>query len=85
MPELKDTELRILLLALRMSAGWGRTNYPVTLSYRVIKKRTGRQSAAISAALASLSERGLIHMVPTSRTQQAHIPKELPSECEQHI
>jgi len=62
LPTLKDTELRILLVVLRKTVGWNRPDAPVILSYQRLKATTGRESEAISKALASLSSKGLIHM-----------------------
>ena len=64
--DLTDTEARVLLVLLRRTAGWGRPNDEVTISYRDLKRLTGRQSEAISRALKSLQARGLIHS-PISR------------------
>lgn len=61
MPTLRDTELRVLLVLLRQTVGWQREGKAVILSYRFLKAQTGRQSAAIAAALKSLRKRGLIH------------------------
>ena len=73
MPALKDTELRILLVVLRQTAGWksdrmaGTATHNTTthkrrdwLSHRQLCRRTGRGSDAVSRAVASLTAAGLI-------------------------
>ena len=70
MPRLKDTELRILLVVLRQTAGWKsdraetstnrRTKHRDWLSHRQLCRRTGRGSGAVSAAVASLTASGMI-------------------------
>ena len=68
MPTLKDTELRILLVVLRQTAGWrsDRLAEGVShkrrdwLSHRQLCRRTGRGSDAVSGAVASLTASGLI-------------------------
>ena len=73
MPALKDTELRILLVVLRQTAGWksdrlaGTGTHNTTthkrrdwLSHRQLCRRTGRGSDAVSRAVASLTAAGLI-------------------------
>lgn len=67
MPDLKDTELRVLLVVLRQTVGWNRPNRAVVLSFRRLKSLTGRHSEAISKALSSLQAKGLIH-TPSHRT-----------------
>jgi hypothetical protein len=64
MPDLKDTELRLLLVVLRQTVG--RRNPDGTpkerdwLSHSQLKARTGRASEAVSDAVAALVRRGLI-------------------------
>jgi hypothetical protein len=59
LPTLKDTELRILLLVARQTVGRG--GKPMDwLAHSQLKTRTGRASEAISAALDSLIQRGLL-------------------------
>lgn len=74
LPELKDTELRVLLVLIRQTLGWNRPTRPVILSYRTLKARTGRESEAIAKAIRSLRTRGLIHTTGSS----AHKPVRLP-------
>ncbi|MHB8636726.1 MAG: hypothetical protein ACYC96_09670 [Fimbriimonadaceae bacterium] len=61
MPELKDTELRVLLVLIRQTIGWRREGRVAVLSYRTLMRQTGRSSEAIGNALKSLKARGLIH------------------------
>ncbi len=67
MPTLKDTEFRLLLLAVRQTRGWqdartgGRKERDwITRSQRIAK--TGRNSAALSRALEVLVQRELIEV-----------------------
>jgi len=68
MPSLRDTELRVLLVVLRQTWGWradrlaggGRHKQRDWLSHRQLCRRTGRGSDAVSGAVASLTESGLI-------------------------
>lgn len=83
LPELKDTELRVLLVLLRQTTGWSRDGRAVTPSYRLLMKRTGRHSEAVAGALKSLKAKGLIHSSRTKLPKSIRFPKELPSESEQ--
>lgn len=65
MPLLRDTELRVLLSVLRQSTGWNRDGEAVIVSYATLKRKTGRESAAIARALRGLQARGLIHVSPS--------------------
>jgi hypothetical protein len=64
LPTLKDTELRVLLIVLRATAGWrdrkGRAKARDWISHRQLVKRTGRRSAAVSGAVDRLVRRGLL-------------------------
>ncbi len=60
MPELSDTELRVLLAVIRRTTGWGREGRAVVLRYRELKAVTGRHSEAISKAVKGLSESSLL-------------------------
>lgn len=68
MPALKDTELRVLLVVLRQTAGWrsdrldpgGPRKRRDWLSHRQLCRRTGRGSGAVSAAVSSLVNTGLL-------------------------
>jgi len=62
MPELRDTELRVLLVLLRETTGWNRGGQAVSLPYRLLARRTGRHSEALVSAVASLERRGLVHL-----------------------
>lgn len=63
LPTLKDTELRVILLLIRQTSGWNREDRAVLLTYNSLMRRTGRKSEALSLALRSLKQRGLIHSV----------------------
>lgn len=80
LPSLKDTELRVLLVILRQTAGWNKTGAATILSYRQLKKRTGRESEAIAKAIRDLEARGLIHR-PTAKGFRS--PKWTEPEIEQ--
>jgi hypothetical protein len=80
LPELKDTELRVLLVVLRATTGWHREGRWVVLSYKVLMERTGRHSEAIAAALISLERRGFIHR---SQLTVQRKPKSKPSQTEE--
>lgn len=67
LPDLKDTELRLLLLLLRDSAGWNRPERVVRLTYSQLRTRSGRANEALAAAISALSDRQLLHTFP-SRT-----------------
>lgn len=65
LPKLSDTAWRVLVVIVRQSLGWqgvvvSDRRHRERLSQRQLKKRTGRQSAAISAAIEQLSLRSLI-------------------------
>jgi hypothetical protein len=68
MPALRDTELRVLLVVLRQTLGRREPRGDGTwaarrrdwLSHAQLRRRTGRGSEAVSAAIAALVERGFI-------------------------
>jgi len=64
LPTLRDTELRVLLVVIRQTAGWrdaqGRSKARDWLSHGQLTRRTGRRSAAVSGAVDGLVTRGLI-------------------------
>lgn len=65
MPKVSDSEWRILSVVCRQTLGWrdadsGNRKTRDWLSQNQLKRKTGRQSAAISRALASLIDRGLV-------------------------
>lgn len=66
-PELKDTELRLMLILIRQTFGWHSPTAVVRLSFAELTVRTGRKKSAVVAAVASLEARGLIHTVPPSQ------------------
>ncbi len=79
MPNLRDTELRVLLALVRATMGWNREGRSVPMTYRRLILLTGRRSEAVGKALASLSERGLIH---TPDAGARRFPKPRASESE---
>jgi len=60
-PNLKDTELRILLILIRQTSGWHRDNQTILLTYRTLMARSGRGHDAVSRSLRTLRDLGLIH------------------------
>ncbi len=66
LPKLKDTELRLILVFLRQTTGWNREGEARVFSYKTLIEKTGRRSEAVSLALKSLKERGLIHITKDS-------------------
>lgn len=63
MPSLRDTEWRLLCVIVRQTVGWSQGGKPKArdwMSQRQLMKKTGRNSAALSAALRQLVGRGLI-------------------------
>ena len=86
LPDLKDTELRILLVLIRATSGWNREGAALILSYRTLQTRTGRGSEAVSRALASLKAKRLIHTPTAQRKYAPAKPKQdLPkSEAQQY-
>ncbi|WP_394796298.1 hypothetical protein [Armatimonas sp.] len=78
MPKLKDTELRVLLLVARQTIG--RSGKEVDwLAHSQLRKRTGRASEAVSAAVDSLIQKGLLEVVtltgerlPTPEARRFH-------------
>jgi hypothetical protein len=86
MPDLKDTELRLLLTLTRATVGWNRENRSVIMSYRTLTRKTGRSSEALAKAVASLRTRGLIHTPRASKHDPIRLADEDPLESEQrHI
>lgn len=80
MPELSDTELRVLLAVIRRTTGWGREGRAVVLRYREMKAITGRHSEAISRAVKGLSESGYVTRVGTHPAHRK--PKRIASTSE---
>lgn len=60
LPLLKDTELRVLLVVLRQTRVATRNRDSAWLSHRELCRRTGRASEAVSAAVETLSRKGLL-------------------------
>jgi hypothetical protein len=63
MPSLKDTEWRLLCVIVRQTEGWSQNGKPKArdwMSQRQLMQKTGRNSAALSAALRQLVGRGLV-------------------------
>lgn len=58
MPLLGDTEWRMLCVIVRVTFGWQKSED--WLSHSQLKRRTGRESAAVSRAVDILVKRGLI-------------------------
>jgi hypothetical protein len=79
MPTLKDTEWRLLIVIGRQTLGWGTTGRTRKakdwLSQRQLMARTGRNSAALSAALDTLVKRQLV-----SASDQNGYPLSTPEE-----
>jgi hypothetical protein len=79
LPTLRDTELRVLLIIIRQTAGWrdhkGRSKARDWISHGQFVRRTGRKSAAVSGAIARLVRRGLI-VVEDSAGQSLATPQE---------
>lgn len=82
LPELRDTELRILLHLIRQTAGWQREGKEVRLTYRQLMEATGRRSEAVASALASLRSRGLIHVAGPHAGKSPRPPKRTEPETE---
>lgn len=66
LPKLRDTELRIIAIVVRETIGRsdpaGGRQKRAWLTQEMLKKRTGRQSAAISRAIDVLCQSGLIEV-----------------------
>lgn len=60
LPDLKDTELRVLLTLYRFTKGWRVPQEHAFLTYRLLAKRTGRQPLAISKAIRNLEKKGYV-------------------------
>lgn len=83
LPELKDTELRLLLVIVRQTLGWQREGRPVIISYRTLMKRTGRGSEAVSKAIRALHARGVIHSPHAKRQRPIRFLDKHASKTEQ--
>ena len=61
MPRITDTEWRVLCVVIRQTLGWNNDGPSSDwLSHSQLKRRTGRESAAISSAIAKLCDAGLL-------------------------
>src|SRR6266404_747997 len=64
MPTLRDTEWRVLCTVVRQTLGWhsaaGKRKTSDWLTQSQLKRRTGRESAAVSQAIESLVRKGLL-------------------------
>ena len=70
-PPLKDTELRLLLILIRQTAGWNNENRQAMLTYRTLSRLSGRKTEALQGAVRSLRAQGLIHS-PTREYAKDH-------------
>ena len=74
LPELRDTELRVLLVIVRQTLGWqddtnpGRRKERDWLTQSQLMHRTGRASEAVARAIDGLVRRGLIDVLDRSGT-----------------
>ncbi len=66
LPTLKDTELRVLLVVLRQTHVARQERASVWMTSGELRRRTGRASEAVSAAIGSLSNRGLLAVTDES-------------------
>ncbi len=72
LPQLNDTEFRVLLIICRQTLGWienaatGRRKAEDWISYSQLIEKTGRNRQAISQALKKLKAKELIHVVSAS-------------------
>ena len=86
MPTLRDTELRVLLIVVRQTAGWQTGTDPAQrkerdwLTQSQLMRRTGRASGAVSRAVDVLVQAGLIHV-----TDRAGAPLKTPAERRRHL
>ena len=86
MPMLRDTELRVLLIVVRQTAGWqagpgsNQRKDRDWLSQSQLRRRTGRANGAVSRAVEALVKRGLVHV-----TDRAGKPMNTPEERRRHL
>jgi hypothetical protein len=75
LPTLRDTELRVLLVVVRQTAGWrdrkGRAKARDWISHGQLVQRTGRRSEAVSGAIDRLVRRGLLVVEDSAGTALA--------------
>lgn len=85
MPTLRDTELRVLLVVIRQTLGWQEQNGDMRtgnqrkwrdyISHSQLCRKTGRASAAVSAAVDSLIRQNLI-VVEDVAGRQLYTPED---------
>lgn len=67
LPRLSDTEWRVMCVVIRQTFGWqdqhGSRKKTEWLSQRLLKQKTGRESGAISRAIANLVKLGLLRVI----------------------
>lgn len=63
MPDLKDSELRVILAVARQTCVAGRETRSAWLTHAELCRRTGRASEAISGAIDALVKKGLLEVV----------------------
>jgi len=86
MPTLRDTELRVLLVVVRQTLGWmvgadpARRKDRDWLTQSQLRQRTGRASEAVSHAVDTLVQAGLINV-----TDRRGIPKKTTDERRRHL
>lgn len=95
MPTLKDTEWRLICVIVRQTLGWsqnGKRKQRDWLSQRQLMARTGRNSAALSAALDVLVRRRLVNawddageLLLTSQARRKHQGRIYYGLCEQAL
>lgn len=70
MPALSDTELRVLLVLLRLTVGWNKPGATVTVPYRRLMEMTGRSSETVWKAVQGLTDKRLVHTAPGRRPRK---------------
>lgn len=86
MPTLRDTELRVLLVVVRQTLGWQDGANPTRrkkrdwLTQSQLRQRTGRASEAVSHAVDTLVQAGLINV-----TDRREVPKKTADERRRHM
>lgn len=76
MRDLKDTELRILLILYRYTKGWRMPRSSAFLTYGLLTRRTGRQPAAISRAIKNLQKKGYLQRTLELSTERVKNQRE---------
>lgn len=86
MPQLRDTELRVLLVVVRQTLGWQVGKDPYLrkerdwLTQSQLMRRTGRASGAVARAVDALVQYGLIDVLDASE-----YPLHTPAERRRHL